>query len=609
MDSFAIRRFIIGAIFISICLLYIGRLFYIQVVDEKYKLSAMNNSRRLVTKYPARGLIYDRNGKLLVYNEAAYDLMVIPGQLRSFDTVALENVLMIDHKEFIDNLKRAKHYNYYRPSIFIKQISAKTYSKLQETLHRYPGFFVQARTLRKYPYSSAAHLLGYVGEVTKKQVEKDSYYEQGDYIGINGIESSYEKLLRGVKGGEFFQVDVKGRIKGRLEGGKYDKKAAVGTNIFTTLDIDLQNYGEQLMRGKIGSVVAIEPRSGEILALVSSPSYDPNDLVGRSRARNYRNLSVDSLKPLFNRALMAKYPPGSTFKPLNALIGLQEKIVNTHTYYSCSNGYYAGRVHVGCHVHVSPVDLRESIMMSCNSYYCNLFRDLVDHPKYGSHRKGYETWFKHISSFGFGEKLGSDFQNELRGNIPPISYYDKIYGERGWKSLTVISLSIGQGELSMTPLQMTNAVATIANKGYYKIPHILKDVEGDQFIDPKYLENHYTTIEKDYFEPVIEGMSMVVQGTGGATAGWSRIPDIEMCGKTGTAQNPHGADHSIFVAFAPKDDPKIAISVYVENAGYGSLWAAPIASLMVEKYLTDTIKRTYFEKRILDADLINAKKN
>jgi penicillin-binding protein 2 len=609
MDSFAARRYIIGAIFVLFCILYIGRLFYIQVIDEQYKLSALNNSRRLVTIYPARGLIYDRNGKLLVYNEAAYDLKVIPGQIKPFDTTAFIDIIDISKEDFYKNLDLAKRYSYYRPSVFLKQISAETYSMLQEVLHRFPGFFAEQRTLRKYPYSSAANVLGYVGEVNTNILENNKYYEQGDYIGISGLEASYEKVLRGEKGGEYFLVDVRGRIKGRLSDGKYDKKAVVGTNIYTTLDIDLQNYGEKLMQNKIGSIVAIEPRTGEVLALVSSPTYDPNQLVGRGRSLKYTSLVLDSLNPLFNRALMAKYPPGSTFKPFNALIALQEGIISSSKTHTCNNGYYAGRIKVRCHQHPNPVNLKQSIMMSCNAYYCHIFRDLLDYPKFGSHKIGFNKWHDHLASFGFGEKLGTDFTSELNGNIPTVEYFDNIYGERGWRSLTVISLSIGQGELGMTPIQMANATAAIANKGYYKIPHIIRRIDGDEFIDAKYKANQYTTIDKEHFEPVIEGMSMVVQGGEGATARWVKIPDIEICGKTGTVQNPHGENHSVFIGFAPKDDPQIAIAVYVENAGYGSVWAAPIASLMIEKYLTGSTKRTWFENRILEANLLDAKKN
>lgn len=607
MDKYEVRKFVIAAMVMMVALLFVGRLFYIQVIDRSYILSAENNSRRYVVKYPARGLIYDRNGKLIVYNEAAYDLLVIPGQVHALDTAKLAELLGISQKDAVHRLQKARLYNRYRPSIFMKQISAQVYASLQEVLHCYPGFFVQPRTLRAYPYKSAAHLLGYVGEVDKRIVESNRYYEQGDYIGISGVEKTYEEVLRGRKGGEFFQVDVRGRIKGRLEKGRYDTSALVGKNITLSIDIDLQNLGEQLMLNKIGSVVAIEPSTGEILALVSSPGYDPALLVGIPRTNNYVNLLLDSLKPLFNRALMAQYPPGSTFKTINALIGLQERTITPHTRFGCQSGYYAGRFKVGCHAHRSPLDLTESIQMSCNAYYCNVFRGLLDAPKFGSVGVAYDSWRRHLVSMGFANKTGSDFPNELSGSIPKRSYYDRLYGKDRWKSLTVISLAIGQGELAITPIQMANATAMIANRGYFKTPHVVKSVQGQDRIDVRYLVTRETTIDKVHFGPVVEGMNLVVQGGEGSTGRWSAIPGIEMCGKTGTAENPHGADHSIFIAFAPMDNPKIAIAVYVENSGYGSIWAAPIASMMIEKYLTDTItKPAYFVKRILEGNLINA---
>lgn len=608
MDKYEIRKFIIGAIIVMVAFIYASRLFYIQVIDRSYILSAENNSRRYVVKYPARGLIYDRNGKLIVYNEAAYDLMVIPGQVSEFDTTKLADLLGIDCEEAVQRLDKARIYNRYRPSIYMKQISAQRYAALQEVLHCFPGFFVQPRTLRAYPYKSAAHLLGYVGEVDKKIVDENPYYQQGDYIGISGVEKSYEEILRGQKGGEFYQVDVRGRIKGKLENGRYDTAAFVGKNLTLTIDIDLQNFGERLMQNKIGSVVAIEPSTGEILALLSSPGYDPSLLVGIPRTQNYAKLLADTLKPLFNRALMAQYPPGSTFKVLNALIGLQEGLINRNTRYGCNSGYYAGNFKVGCHQHRSPLDLVESIAMSCNAYYCNVFRGVLDNSKYGSVGVAYDSWRNHLLSMGLGNKTGSDFLNELAGSIPKRSYYDKIYGKNRWRSLTVISLGIGQGELAITPLQMANTTAMLANRGSFFTPHVVKAVEGQDRILPQYLVRRETTIDKNVFGPVIEGLHEVVQGGEGSTGRWSAIPGIEMCGKTGTAQNPHGEDHSIFIAFAPMDDPKIAIAVYVENSGFGSIWAAPIASMMIEQYLTDTVtKPAYFVQRILDGNLINAK--
>jgi len=605
MDQYAVRKYIIGAIFIVFGLILITRLLFIQVINkEEYILSAQNNSRRYVPKYPARGLIYDRNGKLLVYNEAAYDLMIVRSQIEPFDTLELAHILGIEKETIEKKFKNVA--SWYKPQEFVNQISAETYGVLQEKLHKYPGFIVQPRTLRKYPYGSAAHLLGYVGEVDEKIIEQNEYYSMGDYIGISGVERFYEEDLRGKKGGEYYQVDVKGRVTGRLNDGKYDEPSHVGKNITLTIDIDLQNLGEKLMQNKIGSIVAIEPKTGEILALVSSPTYDPNLLAGRTRTPNIKRLLQDSLNPLFNRALMAGYPPGSTFKTLNALIGLQEKIITPSTHYGCSNGYTVGNFHLGCHSHRSPLDLRESIAQSCNSYYCNVFRHLIDHPKYGSVKSGFLVWRNHLKSFGLGQKLGADFFNERSGYLPKAEDYDKRYGVNAWRSLMIVSLAIGQGEFIVSPMQMANITATLSNRGYFYTPHIIKSVEGKDSIDIQYRTARYTTIQEKYFTPVLEGMERVVQGEGG-TARWHRIPDIIMCGKTGTAENPHGEDHSIFIAFAPMDDPKIAIAVYVENAGFGSTWAAPIASMMVEKYLKDTIsKPPYYINRILEGDLIHA---
>lgn len=605
MDQYAVRKYIIGAIFIFFGLILVSRLLFIQVINkEKYILSAQNNSRRYVPKYPARGLIYDRNGKLLVYNEAAYDLMIVKSQITPFDTTELAYILNIDKETIIKKFKNIR--SKYKPQEFVNQVSADNYSVLQEKLHKYSGFIVQPRTLRKYPYKSAAHLLGYVGEVDEKIIEQNDYYVMGDYIGISGVEQYYEKELRGTKGGEYYQVDVKGRITGRLNDGEYDKPSHVGQNITLTIDIDLQNLGEKFMQNKIGSVVAIEPKTGEILALVSSPNYDPNLLTGRSRTPNIKKLLQDSLNPLFNRALMAGYPPGSTFKTLNALIGLQEQIITPFTSYGCNNGYTVGNFHLGCHSHRSPLDLRASIENSCNAYYCNVFRHLIDHPKYGSVKDGFVVWYNHLKSFGLGQKLDADFFNERSGYLPLAEDYDKRYGTGAWRSLMVVSLAIGQGEFIVSPMQMANVTATIANKGFFYTPHIIKSIEDNDSIDAKYRKPHYTTIEQNHFIPVIEGMERVVHGDGG-TARWHKIPDITMCGKTGTAENPHGEDHSIFIAFAPKDDPQIAIAVYVENAGFGSTWAAPIASMMIEQYIKDTIsKPAYYVNRILEKDLIHA---
>lgn len=598
------RRALLSSLVIAVALLYIGRLFYIQVIDDSYKLNALNNSRRFEVHHPARGLIYDRNGKLIVANEAAYDLMVVTGQIKDLDTAALLSIINVSKESFETELKKAQK-NRYRPYPIIKQISAETYARLQEQLFNFPGFYVQTRTVRNYPYHCGALVLGYISEVNNEDIKSNSYYEQGDYIGKIGIEKTYEPYLCGVKGGNYYQVDVKGRVKGSLENGKYDKPVVLGKNITTTLDIELQQYGEKLMANKKGSIVALDPRTGEILALVSAPTFDPNIMVGRLVSENYTKLANDPLKPLYNRPIQGdRYPPGSTFKTLNALIGLEEGIVTPHTMYGCQMGYYSGGLHVGCHNHQSPINLIESIKMSCNAYYCNEFRAILDAPKYASVRDGFLTWQSHIKTFGLGNKLGVDLPSERPGIIPKAEYYDKVYGYNRWKSLTIVSLSIGQGEIAMTPLQMANIAATIANKGYYYTPHVVKEID-DTVFDKSFIQRHETSVSKKYFDIVTEGMYQVVQGGPGSTAWHVAIKDIAICGKTGTAQNPHGADHSIFMAFAPRENPQIAISVYVENAGFGATWAAPIASLMIEKYLKDSVSNTWRERQILEKDFLH----
>lgn len=605
MNQYINRKYIIGAIFSVVMLIFLTRLFYLQVIDESSKLSASNNVLRHVSKYPARGLVFDRNDKLLVYNEAAYDLMIIPNQLGEFDTLELCGILELSKEQVDRRLKKAKNYSYYKPSIFEKQLSARTFAPLQEKLYRYPGFFVQTRSLRRYPRKIAANVLGYVSEVDDRRAKAESYYKPGDYIGAKGVEKSYEEVLRGKKGVEIFMVDVHNRIKGRYKKGRYDTAAVHGGNITLTIDADLQIYGEQLMQNKIGGIVVIEPSTGEILSLVSSPSYNPELLVGRVRSKNYTILEQDTLKPLFDRSLMARYPPGSPFKTVNALIGLQEKIIFPKTEYSCAPGYISGRFFMNCHRHVQMPNLVQSIQNSCNSYYANVFRGLLDHPKYGSFENSYETWRNYVLSFGFGKRLGVDLPNEKQGYIPTLNRYNRIYGEGHVRSLNIVSMAIGQGELLMTPIQIANLAALIGNKGVYFTPHIIKEVpEKFEELKMPYMVKHFTEIDSSYYNYIIEGMYLAVNGKDGGTARNAAIRGVELCGKTGTAENP-GKDHSIFMAFAPKENPKIAIAVYVENGGFGSTWAAPIASLIVEKYLTDTVSRKWVENYVLNGDLIH----
>lgn len=604
MEQLAIRKYIIGGIIILIGLIFISRLFFLQVVDKSYRVSAENNSRRVVTLFPARGLIYDRNGELMVYNQAAYDLMISPFQLKPFDTLELIKILNIDKEMLLKGIEKARDPRTRREP-FIKQISPETYAVLQEKLYKFPGLYVQPRTLRKYPKNIAAHVLGYVGEVNNKVIAQDDYYTMGDYIGISGIEKTYEKYLRGEKGREIYNVDVHGRLQGPYEGGRYNEPAVVGKNLVSTIDSDLQGYGEKLMESFRGSIVAIEPATGEILTLVSAPGYAPDLLVGRERTKNYQQLSRDTLKPLFNRALMAHYPPGSTFKVVNTLVALQEDRVNTSTTYYCDLGYYYGSVHVGCHSHNSPLNLVKAIQNSCNAYFCNVFRRIIEDPKFENSGAALTNWRNEVMSFGFGKRLQSDFTNELSGSIPGPDLYNGIYGENRWRFITIISLAIGQGEISITPLQMANMTSAIANKGYYYRPHVIKSIVGEDRIDPRFTEKQHTAFDTTHFSIVIEGMELAVNGGAGSTARIAKIPDITVCGKTGTAENPHGNDHSIFVAFAPKENPKIAIAVYIENGGFGSTYAAPVASLMIEKYLTDTIsyQRKWIEQRMLNAEI------
>ncbi|TAJ13807.1 penicillin-binding protein 2 [Marinilabiliaceae bacterium JC017] len=605
------RTLLVIGLMLSVGIVFIFKLFILQVYDPSYKFSAESNTRRKVTQYPSRGLVYDRNGKLLVSNQAVYDVMVVPREITPFDSADFCTSLGLTIEElrdrFVDMRKkiRNRRISTYKPSVFYKQLSAESYGRFQEKLYKFKGFFVQRRTLRKYEYPNAAHVLGYVGEVGEGLLGKDRYYTQGDYVGISGIEHTYENELRGKKGVKYLLVDVYGREKGSFRDGRYDTTAVAGRNINLSLDVDLQVYGEQLMKNKIGSVVAIEPATGEILTLISSPGFDPSLLVGRARSVNFPKLSTDSLNPLFNRSVQAWYPPGSTFKPVNALIGLQEGVASADTKYPCSMGYHTRGLSVGCHSHKSPLNLPQSIQSSCNSYYCYLFRSILDNPKYKSVNEGLDAWKNFLVKFGFGYRLGSDVANEIRGFVPNANYYDKVYN-KSWNSLTVISLSIGQGELLTTPLQMANMTAAIANKGSFHTPHLVKNIE-DQPLDERFVKWNDTGIDSIHFEPVQEGMELAVWGQSGGTARIAKIPGVRICGKTGTAENPHGEDHSIFVAFAPKDNPKIAIAVYVENGGFGATWAAPIASLMVEKYLTDSINpsRKWLEKRMLEKDFIH----
>jgi penicillin-binding protein 2 len=594
MNPFSGRKYIIAGLIVLLLATYIVRLFLLQITDVSYKISAENNSRRNITVYPTRGLVFDRNGILLIGNQRSFDLMVIPTQVKSLDTLEFCRLFNIEN-EFVRGFF-AKYRGSLRPQIFISQLSKEDYAIIEDQLHKFPEFYVQERSVRKYETTGAAHVLGYVGEVDSAKIKSNSYYKMGDYIGVSGLEKTYEEHLRGEKGITIYLVDVHNRIKEKYAEGQYDKQAKTGRDLISTLDIQLQEYSERLMRNKKGAVVAIEPATGEILAIVSSPTYDPNLLVGRARGRNYLELDRnDSLRPLFNRAIQSsKNPPGSTFKMVMGLTGLQEGVILTHSQFSCSGGFFVGSFKLGCHNHASPLDLVKATQNSCNAYFCNVFRRVIDNPKYKSVEKGFLAFQKHIQSFGLGTTLEVDlpFSPRDNGQIGDTAYYNRKYRKGKWKSLNFISLAIGQGEIGVNTLQLANMTAAIANEGFYYIPHIIKNIEGVGKTDAKYYKKQYTTINREYFEPIIEGMYLAVNGGPGSTATLAIIEGVDLCGKTGTAQNPQGENHSIFVAFAPRENPKIAIAVFIENAGYGGTWAAPMASLIVEKYLKGYIPKT-----------------
>lgn len=543
---------------------------------------------RYEVQYPPRGEIYDRNGEFLAQSVASYDLMVIPRNIPKggFDTVALAKIADVSVEYLRKELKEAKSYSSSRASVVVRQMS--TEAKLLFDEGGFDGFYTLFHTQRSYPRKIAGNLLGYIGQVNDDIIERNPYYARGDYIGYSGIESAYEETLRGEKGEKISEVDVSGAIKGPYQDGQYDRMAVAGTPITTTIDASLQEFAEELMNGKVGSIIAIEPSTGEILLMVSSPTYDPDRLRGRDRGNNYVEMLNNPRQPLFNRAVMSSYPPGSTFKLVNGLIGLQEGVVTPSRQYSCQQGYHVGRG-VKCHDHESPLDLREAVANSCNAYFCHVFRNILDNPKRGGVCEGgYQNWEEYVRSFGFGSKLGSDFASERGGFVPSAEFYDDYYPK--WNSLTVISMAIGQGELGCSPLQMANLAATIANRGYYYIPHVVKHIEGRDSIDSRFYNRHYTKVEERYYEPIIDGMWGTVHRKIGS-ANVAYVEGLNICGKTGTAQNPHGKDHSTFLAFAPRHNPQIAISVYVENGGFGSTVAAPIASLLIEKYITGEVSR------------------
>jgi len=601
------RKYFIGGFFVLVAFIYILRLFYIQVINDKYKLDAQNNAFRYQTEYPMRGYIYDRHGKILVYNEPSYDLLVIPREAKGCDTLSLCETLEITKAEYLKRMKRASQApnSPRKQSVFEKQMSAETFAALQEKMYRFKGFFVQKRAVRKYPKPVAAHLLGYVSEASKAKTEKDPYYKEGDYIGMSGIERSYEDALRGKKGVQIAITDVHNKIIGKYMDGKYDTMAIQGKPLYCTIDRDLQEYGEKLMQGKKGALVAIEPSTGEILCIISAPTYDPNLLVGgKTRARNFSRLYADTNSPLFNRALQAMYPPGSTFKLIDALIGQNDGVIKRSTSFPCAQGYPPMGGKPKCHPH-APVDLVGSVAQSCNSYYSYVFREIVDQKKYPTFVEGYTHWRNTVMTFGPGTHLGTDLPYDKPGNVPSVPYYNKVFGKNGWRSNTIVSLGIGQAELLLVPLQMANVVATIANKGFYYIPHCVKGVGTEKTIDKKFTEKKYVAVQnQEAYTNVIDGMQMCFDA---GTAYYSRVPGVVACGKTGTAENPHGKSHAVFMAFAPRENPKIVIACLIENAGFGGVWSAPIVSLMIEKYVTGKVTRPELEKRMMAVDLIQGK--
>ncbi len=596
------RKYVICGFLLVIALIYCVRLFSLQIADSKYKQSADTNAFLRKTVYPSRGLIYDRNGELVVYNQPSYDVMLVPRDVRNFDTLDFCRTLNITpeqlDKRFAD-MKAAAGYSSYTPQRLIGHLSAQDYGRLQEKLYRFPGFFIQKRILRQYNHVAAPHVLGNIREASSADIKNDDYYAPGDYCGDLGVEKSYETYLRGVKGVEILIRDAHGRIQGRYDGGLHDVAPISGRDLKLSLDIKLQEYAESLMVGKRGAIVAIEPKTGEVLCMVSSPSYDPTLLVGRKRGENYKALAADPSIPLYDRAIQAAYPPGSTFKPTQGLILLEEEIITPSTPFPCYHGYINGGLRVGCHGHGSPLPLKPALQTSCNAYFCWGFKNMIDkRSKYGTPAKAFEIWKNHLVSMGYGYRLGIDLPSESRGFLPNSKFYDKFHKGR-WSANTIISVAIGQGEVLATPLQIANLAATIANRGWYITPHIVKEIQ-DTVMPEELLEKRYPTINPRHYPEIAEGMRMAVLG---GTCRGAAFPGVDVAGKTGTAQNPHGKDHSAFMGFAPYDDPKIAVAVYVENAGFGATFGVPIGSLVMEKYLNGKIDPT---RRHVEDNMLNS---
>lgn len=594
------RKYVLIGAVLFISLVFVIRLFYIQVIDDEWKVEAADISQRRVTIFPSRGLVFDRTDKLLVANTPVYDLMVLPREVDELDTASFCELVGVSKDELIERLDKAKSYSRYKSSIFEKQIPADQYARMSVHLHKYKGFYGQSRTLRTYPQHSGAHMLGYISEVGQKTIDKDPYYRPGDMIGVAGLEYSYEEELRGKRGVKYVVVDVHNTVKGDHLGGAYDTAAVDGKNLYTTIDADLQAYGELLMQGKKGSIIAIEPSTGGILAMVSAPDYDPELLVGRVRNTNYRELQNDPSKPLFNRTLQAKYPPGSIYKIVQALIGMEEGVIDSTSGFPCNKSL------VGCHNHPYPYDVSHAIQYSCNPYFYSVFKRIIqrgDKPTiFEDAAYGLRNWYDDMLTFGLGDRLAIDLPNVKKGSVPSTDLYDRMYGERRWAFSTIRSISIGQGEVEVIPLQMANLACIFANRGYYVDPHVVRAI-GTPDNQITY-QRHSTSAGPEWYGLVQEAMRRVVEEPGG-TARRARIKGTTVCGKTGTAENPHGEDHSVFIAFAPKEKPKIAIATYVENAGFGGTWAAPISRLMMEQFLNDSIQDPRSEKLIIETNFID----
>jgi penicillin-binding protein 2 len=599
------RRWIVAIAIGALALVFVVRLFYLQVLSPDYAASADRNVIKREVIAPTRGVVYDRHGKIFVTVAPVYDLKVVPNELKLTDTSALERFLGVDRPELRKRLAAARKYNANKPTVLERQISAEAFAGLQEHLWSSKGLYAEVRNKRDYLYPIGANFMGYISEVNKRDIERSKgYYDQGDVIGTSGLERQYEQLLRGQKGVKLTLVDVLGREVGSFSNGAFDTTAQKGADVRLTIDADLQQLAEALMVNKIGSIVAIEPSSGDILAFVSAPTYDPSRLTGQATSTNWKQLNADSLLPLFNRPLMAMYPPGSIFKILNGITALSAGTISEHTLYGCAGGFGRNGGRPKCHAHPSPLNLEGAIQHSCNAYFAATYVDMLHSGKFDSFNEAYLYWRETMSRYGVGHRIGVDIPNEKPGNLPSDNYYNKIYGKNRWFGMTIVSNAIGQGEVLMTPLQMANVTATLANRGYYVQPHFFRGRMPDNASSLARYDTIRVEANPRHYEVVVNGMEKVVSSGTGFLA---RVPNVVVCGKTGTAENPHGEDHSVFIAFAPKDNPKIALAVVIENAGFGGVWAAPVARLMIEQYLAGEITDRWALQRILDADFIKRK--